>query len=88
MTSIIIGITTYTCVSATLIFSFIGIRKVMLEYHEDKYDCVKVFLWLYFIFDLLGYVILILSDIFVALGIDVTDGHYIWDVVLLVFPSI
>ena len=53
--------------------SFINIRRLMLKYHSQKYEEVKVALWVYFIFDVLGYAFKIVLDLLLGLNIGVPE---------------
>ena len=38
-----------------LTFSFVRVRRLLMKYQEDKYKDIKTALWLYYIFDMIGY---------------------------------
>ena len=84
----IIGILSFIFPVTILTRSFYGIRKLMILYHPEKYKVIKFALWFYFIFDVLGYVLLIVLYTLEALNVDVVDDRYVITAKSLLFPSI
>lgn len=84
--SSVVQILVYSLAIIILVVSFIRVRSQFLKYHGIEYNEVKVALWLYFLFDFVGYVFIILINLLLILNVELIVDILLVYITGLCFP--